>query len=104
MLTWTQRVAGALLYRHALAEGPPVERSWIRAGARALLQAATAAHVARRPVGPRRPAAVHCGGGEAGGMSGMSVTGGGAEVSLLLFSSDWVSGITDQLAGCHRTG
>ena len=58
-LTWTECDAGALLYRHALAEGPPVEWRWVGAGARALLQAPPTAHVTQRPVGPQRPAAVH---------------------------------------------
>lgn len=58
-LTGAQGVAGALLHRHALAECAPVQRRRVGAGARPLLDAAAAAHVARRPVRPRRPAAVH---------------------------------------------
>lgn len=53
VLTWTQCVAGALLHRHALAEGSPVERGWIGARARTFLHAATAAYVAGGPVRPR---------------------------------------------------
>lgn len=66
-LTGAQGVAGALLHRHALAERPAVQRRRVGAGASPLLDAAAAAHVARRPVGPRRPATVHCRGeGERG--------------------------------------
>lgn len=59
LLTRTEGVACALLYRHALAEGSPVERSRVCASARAFLHAATAADVTGRPVRPRRPASVH---------------------------------------------
>lgn len=59
-LTGAQGVAGALLHRHALAERPAVQRRRVGAGASPLLDAAAAAHVARRPVRPRRPATVHC--------------------------------------------
>lgn len=60
VLTWTQCVAGALLHRHALAEGSPVERGRIGARARTFLHAATAAYVAGGPVRPRWPASIHC--------------------------------------------
>ena len=58
-LTWTQCVAGDLLHRHALAESPSVQRSRVGAGSRALLDAAPTRHVARRPLCPQGPAAVH---------------------------------------------
>lgn len=59
-VTWTQRVARALLHRHALAERSSIERRWVRAGARAPLHPAAAADVAGGPVCPGRPASVHC--------------------------------------------
>ena len=58
-LTWTQCVAGALLHRHALAEGSPVERGRVGARARTFLHAATASYVAGGPVRPRWPASIH---------------------------------------------
>lgn len=61
-LTWTERVAGDLLHRHALAEGPAVERRRVGAGSRPLLDAPPTRHVAGRPLRPQGPAAVHCGG------------------------------------------
>lgn len=60
-LTWTQRIAGDLLHRHALAERPAVERRRVGAGPRSLLDTAPTRHVAGRPLGPQGPAAVHCG-------------------------------------------
>lgn len=70
-LTRAQGVAGALLHRHALTERPPVQRRWVGAGACPLLDPTATAHVACRPVRPRRPAPVHCsGGGRMGEMEG----------------------------------
>lgn len=58
-LTWTERVAGDLLYGHALAERPAVQRRRVRAGSRSLLDTPPTWHIAGRPLRPQGPAAVH---------------------------------------------
>lgn len=57
--TWAECVAGDLLHRHALAEGPAVERRRVRAGPRALLDTPPTRHITGRPLRPQGPAAVH---------------------------------------------
>lgn len=58
-LTWAECVAGDLLYRHALAESPAVERRRVSTGSRSLLDTPPTRHIAGRPLRPQGPAAVH---------------------------------------------
>ena len=58
-LTWTECVAGDLLHRHALTEGPAVQRCRVGAGPGSLLDPPPARHVTGGPLRPQGPAAVH---------------------------------------------
>lgn len=64
--TWTQRVTGQFLDGLTLTDGSSVQRRRVGAAARPLLIATPTATATHRPLGPRRPAAVHCTGKEAG--------------------------------------
>lgn len=59
-LTGAQRGAGQFLDGLAVAGQPSVEGGRIGAAAGSLLEAPPTAPVARRPLRPRGPAAVHC--------------------------------------------
>lgn len=58
-LTWAECVAGDLLYGHALAESPAVERSRVSTGPRSLLDTPPTWHITGRPLRPQGPATIH---------------------------------------------